>query len=218
MDHRLDLWNSIHAAISNPSTLNPGEAPGCAATARPDFTPRSAPPSPEFGRDDLESPIEKVRPILVIVDDEADVLQSVRALLRMDYQVVTFQQGSDALEFLRSTPRVHVILSDQKMPGMSGVEVLRQAMTISPETTRLLFTAYADIRTVVDAINQGNVFRYLAKPFDPDFLSRCEASGRASRPGRGEIPFTRRAAGDQRQAPGGQPGQRCVHRSRQPRA
>ena len=171
MDHRLDLWNSVHPVLSNPLALNPGEAPGPSATAHPDLTPRSAPPSLEFGQNDLESPIEKVRPILVIVDDEADVLQSVRNLLRMDYQVVTFQKGSDALDFLRSTPRVHVILSDQKMPGMSGVEVLRQAMTISPETTRLLFTAYADIGTVVDAINQGNVFRYLAKPFDPEFLS-----------------------------------------------
>ena len=64
-----------------------------------------------------------------------------------------------------------MILSDQRMPGMSGVEVLQQAMAIRPETTRLLFTAYADIRAVVDAINQGNVFRYLAKPCDPDFLA-----------------------------------------------
>ena len=70
-----------------------------------------------------------------------------------------------------TAPRVHVILSDQRMPGMSGVEVLEQAMAIRPETTRLLFTAYADIRTVVDAINQGNVFRYLAKPCDPEVLA-----------------------------------------------
>ena len=112
----------------------------------------------------------RIKPILVIVDDEPDVLRSVQNLLRMDYQVATFQHGADAIEFLQKTPRVHVILSDQRMPGMSGVEVLQHAMAISPETTRLLFTAYADIRAVVDAINQGNVFRFLAKPFDPNFL------------------------------------------------
>ncbi len=61
-------------------------------------------------------------------------------------------------------------MSDQRMPGMSGVDLLREAKAIRPEATRLLFTAYADIRTVIDAINQGHVFRYLAKPWDPDEL------------------------------------------------
>ena len=64
-----------------------------------------------------------------------------------------------------------MILSDQRMPEMTGVEVLRQAKAIRPETTRLLFTAYVDIRTVIDAINQGHVFRYIAKPWDPDELA-----------------------------------------------
>ena len=63
-----------------------------------------------------------------------------------------------------------MIMSDQRMPGMTGVELLRHAKEIRPETTRLLFTAYADIRTVIDAINQGHVFRYLAKPWDSDEL------------------------------------------------
>jgi signal transduction histidine kinase len=63
-----------------------------------------------------------------------------------------------------------VILSDQRMPGMSGVEVLHQARVIRPETTRLLFTAYADIRAVIDAINQGQVFRYITKPWEPEEL------------------------------------------------
>ena len=61
-------------------------------------------------------------------------------------------------------------MSDQRMPEMTGVELLQQAKAIRPETTRLLFTAYADIRTVIDAINQGHVFRYLAKPWDPEEL------------------------------------------------
>ncbi len=106
-----------------------------------------------------------------MVDDERDVLNSVRDLLRIDYRVLTFQHGSEALEYLRSDQAADVILSDQRMPEITGVEVLRQAKAIRPETTRLLFTAYIDIRTVIDAINQGNVFRYLAKPCDPDELA-----------------------------------------------
>ncbi len=61
-------------------------------------------------------------------------------------------------------------MSDQRMPGMTGVEVLRHAREIRPEATRLLFTAYTEIRTVVDAINQGHVFRYLSKPWEPEEL------------------------------------------------
>jgi len=114
--------------------------------------------------------IERIRPTLLVVDDERDVLRSVHDLLRLDYRVVTCQRGAEALEVLRSAEPVQVILSDQKMPEMTGVEVLRQAKIIRPETTRLLFTAYADIRTVIDAVNQGHIFRYLAKPWDPEEL------------------------------------------------
>lgn len=161
----------MHAALTSPSTLGTGEVQDPRAVSGARFHDSRTPSPADFQRDQAASPIEKVNPVLVVVDDEADVRQSVQNLLRMDYQVFTFERGAEAIEFLRKTPRVHVILSDQRMPGMSGVEVLRQAMAIRPETTRLLFTAYADIRTVVDAINEGNVFRYLAKPCDPEFLS-----------------------------------------------
>src|SRR5262249_15367201 len=98
------------------------------------------------------------RPSLLVVDDEPEALRSVYDLLRLDYQVVTCPSGRRALEVLRSAEDIHVIMTDQRMPEMTGVELLRQAMAIRPETTRLLFTAYADIRTVIDAINQGHVF------------------------------------------------------------
>ncbi len=61
-------------------------------------------------------------------------------------------------------------MSDQRMPGMTGVEVLRHAKKVRPAATRLLFTAYADIRAVIDAINQGSVFQYITKPWEPDEL------------------------------------------------
>jgi signal transduction histidine kinase len=170
LDHRLDLWNT---ALGLPY---PGAPATVEAQGRPASTgaklddPRTSSPA-DLERRLSVSPPEKAKPILVIVDDEADVLRSVQNLLRMDYQVSAFQHGAEAIEFLEKTKRVHVILSDQRMPGMSGVEVLQHAMAIRPETTRLLFTAYADIRAVVDAINQGNVFRYLAKPCDPELLA-----------------------------------------------
>jgi signal transduction histidine kinase len=170
LNHRLDLWNSV-AGLPYASTQATGEAHGRPAPSRAELEGpcRGSPAELERGRS--ASPRENAKPILVIVDDEADVLRSVQNLLRLDYQVATFQHGAEAIKFLEKTPRVHVILSDQRMPGMSGVEVLQHAMAIRPETTRLLFTAYADIRAVVDAINEGNVFRYLAKPCDPELLA-----------------------------------------------
>jgi signal transduction histidine kinase len=98
------------------------------------------------------------------------VLSSIHDLLRLDYRVITRGSGAGALEVLRSVETFHAVMSDQRMPGMSGVDLLREAKAIRPETTRLLFTAHADIRAVIDAINQGHVFRYLAKPWDPDEL------------------------------------------------
>jgi signal transduction histidine kinase len=88
----------------------------------------------------------------------------------MDYQVVGRTSGEEALDFLAASPDVAAILSDQRMPGMTGVEVLRRAAEVRPETTRLLFTAFADLRAVIDAVNQGSIFRYIAKPWDPDEL------------------------------------------------
>ena len=110
------------------------------------------------------------RPLLVVVDDEAEVLRSVHDLFRLDYRVQTFERGADALVALEHT-NPHVVLSDQRMPGISGVELLRQVKRLRPEATRLLFTGYADIKAVIDAINQGSVFRYIAKPWDPEELA-----------------------------------------------
>ena len=112
----------------------------------------------------------RFRPSVLVVDDETEVLDSVFNLLRLKYRVITCKSGVRALEILRSDVEIHVIMSDQRMPEMTGVELLRLAKEIRPESTRLLFTAYADIRTVIDAINQGHVFRYLTKPWDSEEL------------------------------------------------
>ncbi len=105
------------------------------------------------------------RPLLVVVDDELDVLRSLHDQFRMEYRVETFTRPSAALDFLESNAP-GVVMSDQRMPDRSGVEFLRAAQRIRPDATRLLFTGYADIRAVIDAINEGNVFRYITKPWD----------------------------------------------------
>ncbi len=107
---------------------------------------------------------------VLVVDDEPDVLRSVHDLLRIDYEVVTCQRASEALEHLKAASDFAVILSDQRMPGMTGVELLQQASRIRPDTSRLLFTAYADIHAVIAAINQGHIFRYITKPWDAEEL------------------------------------------------
>ena len=109
-------------------------------------------------------------PTLLVVDDEPEVLQSIYDLLRREYHVVSCERGADALRVLESDQQIHVIMSDQRMPGMSGVELLRHAKQLRPEATRLLFTAYADIKAVIDAINEGNAFQYIHKPWNPEEL------------------------------------------------
>src|SRR3954447_4926007 len=110
------------------------------------------------------------RPTLLVVDDEPEVLHSVHDLLRLEYRVITCTKGTDAIAILDAPGPIHVIMSDQRLPGMTGGEVLHHAKQVRPEATRLLFTAYADIRAVIDAINQGSVFHYITKPWEPEEL------------------------------------------------
>jgi signal transduction histidine kinase len=109
-------------------------------------------------------------PTLLVVDDEPEVLRSLYDLFRREYQVITFERGSDALASLEAIDPP-VVMSDQRMPGLTGVEFLREVKKRRPEAVRLLFTGYADLQAVIEAINQGHVFRYIAKPWDPRELS-----------------------------------------------
>ncbi|HWE36577.1 MAG TPA: hybrid sensor histidine kinase/response regulator [Isosphaeraceae bacterium] len=113
--------------------------------------------------------MQHTRPTLLILDDEPEVLRSLYDLFRLDYRVLTFERGAEALQALEKHDP-HVILSDQRMPTMTGVEFLRQARRLRPDATRLLLTGYADIKAVIDAINQGAIFRYVTKPWEVDEL------------------------------------------------
>jgi DNA-binding NtrC family response regulator len=107
-------------------------------------------------------------PILV-VDDEPGILFSLRGLLRHEFEVHTASSGPEAIIVLEKHP-IHIVMSDQRMPEMTGVEFLRRIKIDHPEAIRVIFTGYADIHAVIDAINKGNVFRYVTKPWDPDDL------------------------------------------------
>jgi signal transduction histidine kinase len=109
------------------------------------------------------------RHCLLVVDDEPEVVHSLQDLLRFDYRVLGATRATDGLKVADREP-VHIVMSDQRMPEMSGVEFLRHMRENHPDVVRLLFTGYADIKAVIDAINQGHVFRYIMKPWDVDEL------------------------------------------------
>jgi signal transduction histidine kinase len=89
--------------------------------------------------------------------------------LRLDYKVLGATRAADGLNILEREP-VHVVMTDQRMPEITGVQLLEKVRDRYPNAMRLLFTGYADVRAVVDAINRGNVYRYITKPWDPDEL------------------------------------------------
>jgi len=112
---------------------------------------------------------EASQPSILVVDDEADVVESIRELLRLDYRVLVATRASEAMSILRDRP-IDVVMTDQRMPEMTGVELLHHVRETQPDTVRLLFTGYADVRAVIDAINRGNIYRYITKPWDPEDL------------------------------------------------
>src|SRR5436189_6196835 len=109
------------------------------------------------------------RHTILVVDDEPDVVKSVKDLLRLDYKVLGATKAEDGMKLMAEN-QVDVVMTDQRMPETTGVEFLSHVRGPHPEATRLLFTGYADIRAVIDAINQGNVYRYITKPWDPQEL------------------------------------------------
>jgi len=107
---------------------------------------------------------------ILFVDDEKDILSSMRRLLMEDrYEILTAESGIEALELLKKGP-VDLIVSDQKMPKMSGVEFLQRSKEYSPDSIRIVLTGYADVNAAIDSINKGNVYRYITKPWNNDEL------------------------------------------------
>jgi response regulator RpfG family c-di-GMP phosphodiesterase len=108
--------------------------------------------------------------VILIVDDEEGIRKSLRRLLApLDVIVLDAPGGAEAMEVVK-TRRVSLIISDQRMPGMTGVELLQLVREIAPDTVRILLTGYADIDATIAAINNGSIRYYLNKPWDDEFL------------------------------------------------
>lgn len=112
---------------------------------------------------------------LLIVDDETRILRALKAVFRSGYRVRTTTNCSEALHILK-TEQVNAIISDQRMPEMRGVDLLNRARRISPNTMRLLMTGYSDVSSILDAINQGEVYRYITKPWGQDEIQAVVAN------------------------------------------
>jgi serine/threonine-protein kinase len=109
------------------------------------------------------------KPAVLFVDDEERVLNALSHLFRDTYDVETANGGAQALERLAAR-RFHVLVSDQRMPGMIGVELLRQAKGVAPGTVRLLLTGYSDLAAIVGSVNESEVFRFVSKPWQEEDL------------------------------------------------
>lgn len=107
---------------------------------------------------------------LLLVDDEESILRSlVRLFHNRGYNILTASSGAEALRLLENN-EVHVILSDQRMPGMTGVEMLMVVRERYPEIIRMVLSGYSDITAISDAVNKGNIYKFLFKPWDNDLL------------------------------------------------
>jgi DNA-binding response OmpR family regulator len=107
---------------------------------------------------------------LLLVDDEENILNSLKRLLRRSgYRVLTATSAELGLRLLGEN-RIDVVISDQRMPGMPGVEFLRRVKDIHPDTVRMMLSGYTDLQSVTDAINEGAIYKFLAKPWDDEQL------------------------------------------------
>ncbi len=102
---------------------------------------------------------------ILFVDDEERILRSLALQFRRHYEVLTESDPLRALQRLREE-HIHVLVSDQRMPQMSGAQLLAEAREIAPNTLRILLTGYSDLDAAVEALNNGGIFRYLTKPWD----------------------------------------------------
>lgn len=108
-------------------------------------------------------------PRVLFVDDEERILRSLRMLFRGRCEILATTSGREAIDWVRERP-VHVVVSDQRMPGLSGVEVLRAVAEHSPATMRVLLTGYADIDAVTASVNEGEIYRFVEKPWNGPYL------------------------------------------------
>jgi serine/threonine-protein kinase len=171
-----EFRDSLLLAAAKPEQTAGAARLANAARVLSEVKPGAASPAPaEEAEADAK---EEQRPRVLFVDDEERILTGLRALFRHDCQVLTAPSAALALEYLARFD-IHVVVSDQRMPEMTGLQLLKQVREISPRTMRVLLTGYADLAATVDAVNEGEVFRFVKKPWDNEDLIRTVADAAA---------------------------------------
>jgi serine/threonine-protein kinase len=132
----------------------------------------AAPPAQTVAPSAAALRVKKAR--ILFVDDEARILTALKSIFGSHYQVFTTVDGRQGLDFLKNQP-VEVVVSDQRMPEMLGVELLREARRIAPQTVRILLTGYSDLASIVGSINDGEIYRFISKPWDNQQIQRIVA-------------------------------------------
>jgi two-component system response regulator HupR/HoxA len=107
---------------------------------------------------------------ILLVDDEPRVLDALEAILAAEFRVLRAESGDDALRLLQGE-EVAVILTDYRMPRMTGVELLRRSQELAPDAVRIVLTAYTDVDSLMEAINTGRIYHFVPKPWDPTDLA-----------------------------------------------
>lgn len=116
----------------------------------------------------------KVR--ILCVDDEVNVLNSIRRLfIDEDYEILSATSGEDGLAILMEVSPVQLVIADYRMPGMNGVDFLKEVCAFWPETARIILSGYADTASIVSAINEGKIYKFIPKPWNDDELKMTVA-------------------------------------------
>jgi DNA-binding NtrC family response regulator len=105
----------------------------------------------------------------MVVDDEPANLRVLERLFRSDYEIVTAGSGAEALRLLQQHD-VALIITDQRMPDITGIELLKRTASLRPHMVRIILTGYTDVETLVEAINSGHVYQYVTKPWNNEEL------------------------------------------------
>jgi serine/threonine-protein kinase len=120
-----------------------------------------------------------MKPRVLFVDDEERIVNLLRVMFRPTCEVFTATCGKEALKIIREQ-HIHVIVSDQRMPEMLGIELLDKVRAHSPDTMRILLTGYSDLSAIVGSVNDGEVFRFISKPWDQDEIKSIVAEAAAA--------------------------------------
>ncbi|MEM1108452.1 MAG: response regulator [Planctomycetota bacterium] len=120
----------------------------------------------------MNKPLESTkRPKVLFVDDEQSIIASLKRLVRREgYDLFTANSGAEALEIFDAHGPFDLVMSDFRMPGMTGAELLSQVRDRSPETIRIILSGYSEVHAIIDAINDGSIYKYLTKPWNDEEL------------------------------------------------